>query len=85
MATNQVQDFSLLLAGTELETPTGIGRFRLYKEGNFRGQNVLVEFFNGKTKWYPEGALKLAEAGERRVRPVMCRARRQTNEVYYAL
>lgn len=66
MAVTKVPDFALLTTGTELETPTGIGRFRTYKAGNFRRQNVLVEFFLGKTIWFPEEVLKLVPAGERR-------------------
>jgi hypothetical protein len=83
MAANQVLNFSVLAAGTALETPTGIGRFRSYKKGNFRGQNVLVEFLRGKTKWYPEEVLKLATAGGRQVRKVTYEARLQTKEVFY--
>jgi hypothetical protein len=65
MAATKVLNFAVLTAGTELETPTGIGRFRSYKKGNFRRQNVLVEFFRGKTRWFPEEVLKLVPAGGR--------------------
>lgn len=40
-----------------METPQGRGRFLHYKKGNFRNQNVRVEHFNGKLKWYPEEVL----------------------------
>ncbi|SFH42050.1 hypothetical protein [Pontibacter chinhatensis] len=86
MAATKGLNFAVLTAGTELETPTGIGRFRSYKMGNFRRQNVLVEFFRGKTVWFPEDVLKLVPAEGRQVPRGTNKARTSSLEdLYYLL
>lgn len=75
MAVKTKINFERLVAGTELETPAGTGRFRLYKEGNFKDQNVLVEHPNGRLKWYAAHELQLHASNNRdeqestRIRP----------------
>ncbi|TXK48159.1 hypothetical protein FVR03_08300 [Pontibacter qinzhouensis] len=65
MALEKVMKFEALASGTELLTPTGVGKFKTYKKGNFKKQNVLVEHEHGKLKWYTEDVLKLAVATSR--------------------
>jgi hypothetical protein len=51
-------NFTALASGTELQTPKGIGRFLHYKKGNFRNQNIRIEYHTGKRIWYSEEVLK---------------------------
>ncbi|GGG24375.1 hypothetical protein [Pontibacter amylolyticus] len=88
MAVKTKINFERLLVGTELETPEGIGRFRLYKEGNFKDQNVLVEHPKGRMKWYAAHELQLHASNNRaeqegtRIRPFTARA---PELLYYAI
>ncbi|GAB3196995.1 hypothetical protein ABID22_002198 [Pontibacter aydingkolensis] len=50
-------NFKSLASGTQLETPSGLGTFVSYKQGNFRNQDVLVEHLFGKLVWYKEDVL----------------------------
>ncbi|MDO6390107.1 hypothetical protein Q4E40_08220 [Pontibacter sp. BT731] len=88
MAVKTKINFERLSAGTELETPEGTGRFRLYKEGNFKDQNVLVEHPKGRMKWYAAQELQLHVSGNRaeqegaRIRPFTTRV---PELLYYAI
>ncbi|MCP2045291.1 hypothetical protein [Pontibacter sp. HSC-36F09] len=88
MAVKTKINFERLIAGTELETPAGIGRFRLYKDGNFKDQNVLVEHPKGRMKWYAANELQLHASGNR-AEPESTRNRPFTARVpellYYAI
>ncbi len=54
----KIINFTALTSGTELVTPQGKGRFTDYKKGNFRNQNVRIEYHNGKRIWYSEEVIK---------------------------
>lgn len=88
MAIKTKINFERLIAGTELETPEGIGRFRMYQKGNFKDQNVLVEHPKGRTKWYAAHELQLHAPGNRaeqkvvRIRPFNARV---PELLYYAI
>ncbi|SIT94000.1 hypothetical protein [Pontibacter indicus] len=70
MAIKTKINFERLLAGTELETPVGVGKFRMYKEGNFKAQNVLVEDSQGRMKWYTAQEVQLHSTGRKAEREV---------------